>query len=313
MKVEGHYIPGQLFIHKLFGYRGVVLIPWTCKIHDRDNPVISGSNFEEKFPEAMDSTRSISNKKKRTHSYYLILRDNRDLPYIKNRVLTEHITYLNQSSGQCENGIPGLDYVDHQDILPYVTQDKYPIDHPLISKFITPSLDSDNYPMYKDNMSIFKHKYLKLNDHLLNFLKNHYNFLKLTDVHKETTENICVRVLPFYMGSWITPFKKLYWWRYCVYLENIGGLPVQLRERNWRILPVNGMPLEKIRARAVFDHEPVLSKEEPAFQYSAFVKLQSPEGHMWGHFKMEREDGTFFECRIPPFALESTKPDDKPN
>jgi polymerase delta-interacting protein 2 len=30
---------------------------------------------------------------------------------------------------------------------------------------------------------------------------------------------------------------------------------------------------------------------------------------MWGTFRMEREDGFSFDCRIPPFSLES-KPDD---
>lgn len=29
-----------------------------------------------------------------------------------------------------------------------------------------------------------------------------------------------------------------------------------------------------------------------------------------GTFRMEREDGHLFDCRIPPFSLES-KPDDK--
>lgn len=28
-------------------------------------------------------------------------------------------------------------------------------------------------------------------------------------------------------------------------------------------------------------------------------------GHMWGTFRMEREDGHTFDCRIPPFSLES--------
>lgn len=30
---------------------------------------------------------------------------------------------------------------------------------------------------------------------------------------------------------------------------------------------------------------------------------------MWGTFRLEREDGHTFDCRIPPFSLES-KPDD---
>jgi len=30
---------------------------------------------------------------------------------------------------------------------------------------------------------------------------------------------------------------------------------------------------------------------------------------MWGTFRLEREDGYSFDCKIPPFSLES-KPDD---
>lgn len=54
-----------------------------------------------------------------------------------------------------------------------------------------------------------------------------------------------------------------------------------------------------------FFKEPILTKSQPAFQYSSHVSLQAPSGHMWGTFKMEREDGTSFDCRIPPFTLDS--------
>jgi polymerase delta-interacting protein 2 len=63
--------------------------------------------------------------------------------------------------------------------------------------------------------------------------------------------------------------------------------------------------LETVRGRGVVGQEPVLSKSFPAFQYSSHVSLQAPSGHMWGTFKMEREDGHTFDCRIPPFTLES--------
>ena len=32
--------------------------------------------------------------------------------------------------------------------------------------------------------------------------------------------------------------------------------------------------------------EPVLSKEQPAFQYSSHVSLQAPSGHMWSVFNL---------------------------
>lgn len=51
--------------------------------------------------------------------------------------------------------------------------------------------------------------------------------------------------------------------------------------------------------------EPILNSRLPAFQYSSHVSLQAPSGHMWGTFRMEREDGLVFDVRIPPFSLES--------
>lgn len=29
------YKPGQFFLHKIFGYRGVILFPWRAKVYDR--------------------------------------------------------------------------------------------------------------------------------------------------------------------------------------------------------------------------------------------------------------------------------------
>lgn len=108
-------------------------------------------------------------------------------------------------------------------------------------------------------------------------------------------------------------------------MENLGELTVQLRERHWRIFSLSGT-LETVRGRGVVGQEPVLSPRLPAFQYSSHVSLQAPSGktiffekesfnenisiagHMWGTFRMEREDGHTFDCRCPPFSLES-KPD----
>ena len=69
-------------------------------------------------------------------------------------------------------------------------------------------------------------------------------------------------------------------WRYCIRLENLGDLTVQLRERNWRIFSLSGT-LETVRGRGVVGQEPVLSRDQPAFQYSSHVSLQAPSGHMW--------------------------------
>lgn len=37
-KLTGKYETGQLFMHRVFGYRGVVLFPWLARVYDRDVP-----------------------------------------------------------------------------------------------------------------------------------------------------------------------------------------------------------------------------------------------------------------------------------
>ena len=75
-------------------------------------------------------------------------------------------------------------------------------------------------------------------------------------------------------------YYYLFQWRYCVRIENLGDITVQLRERHWQIYSIPGI-LESIRGRGVVGEEPVLSKKFPAFQYSSHVSLQDPSGHMW--------------------------------
>lgn len=37
-KLQGKYETGQLILHRVFGYRGVILFPWLAKVYDRDLP-----------------------------------------------------------------------------------------------------------------------------------------------------------------------------------------------------------------------------------------------------------------------------------
>lgn len=38
-KLQGKYETGQLILHRVFGYRGVILFPWVARIYDRDIPI----------------------------------------------------------------------------------------------------------------------------------------------------------------------------------------------------------------------------------------------------------------------------------
>ncbi|XP_072515414.1 polymerase delta-interacting protein 2-like isoform X1 [Salminus brasiliensis] len=292
-KQHGKYETGQLFLHSVFGYRGIVLFPWHARLYDRDvTPPASDSKPE---PPGAHGSKEVKGK---THTYYQVLIDTRDCPHISQRSQTEAVTFLaNHDDSRALYAIPGLDYVSHEDILPYNSTDQVPIQHELFERFLmfNPSKVPPFVP--RDTLRAWQEK-------------NH-PWLELSDVHRETTENIRVTVIPFYMGMREAQNSHVYWWRYCIRLENMGNEVVQLRERHWRIFSLSGT-LETVRGRGVVGREPVLSKEQPAFQYSSHVSLQAPSGHMWGSYRLERPNGTFFDVRIPPFSLESKK-DDTPN
>jgi len=302
---QGNYDTGQMFLHKVFGYRGVILFPWLARVYDRDMPNKSLSNTASRerlldpdtSPAAPGPGGGLGKEVKgRTHTYYQVLIDGRDCPYITHRAQTESVTFLGNHSENTRNlyAIPGLDYVAHEDVLPYTTSETNPLQHELFDKFL----------MYEESKS----PPFVAQDTLRAWQEKNHPWLELSDVHKETTENIRVTVIPFYMGYRENQQNNVYWWRYCIRLENLGEATVQLRERNWRIFSLSGT-LETVRGRGVVGQEPILSREQPAFQYSSHVSLQAPSGHMWGTFRMEREDGYAFDCRIPPFSLESKQED----
>ncbi|CAI5694689.1 unnamed protein product [Oreochromis niloticus] len=292
VKQHGKYETGQLFLHSVFGYRGIVLFPWHARLYDRDiTPPMSDSKPE---PPGAHGSKEVKGK---THTYYQVLIDTRDCPHISQRSQTEAVTFLaNHDDSRALYAIPGLDYVSHEDILPYNSTEQVPIQHELFERFL----------MYNPS----KTPPFTARDTLKAWQEKNHPWLELSDVHRETTENIRVTVIPFYMGM-RAQNSHVYWWRYCIRLENLGNEVVQLRERHWRIFSLSGT-LETVRGRGVVGREPVLSKEQPAFQYSSHVSLQAPSGHMWGTFRIERTDGSHFDVRIPPFSLESNKDDKAP-
>uniref|UniRef100_A0A8C5E2X6 Polymerase delta-interacting protein 2 n=1 Tax=Gouania willdenowi TaxID=441366 RepID=A0A8C5E2X6_GOUWI len=293
VKQHGKYETGQLFLHSVFGYRGIVLFPWHARLYDRDvTPPMSDSKPD---PPGAHGSKEVKGK---THTYYQVLIDTRDCPHISQRSQTEAVTFLaNHDDSRALYAIPGLDYVSHEDILPYNSTEQIPIQHELFERFLM--FNPSKAPPFttRDTLKAWQEK-------------NH-PWLELSDVHRETTENIRVTVIPFYMGMREAQNSHVYWWRYCIRLENMGNEVVQLRERHWRIFSLSGT-LETVRGRGVVGREPVLSKEQPAFQYSSHVSLQAPSGHMWGTFRIERTDGSHFDVRIPPFSLESNKDDKAP-
>lgn len=316
---ENFYAPGQPFLHKIFGYRGVTLFPWLARVHDVDlrkqysdesgylhnehqttnvtrNDEINGQDNLSGVKQPAQPPTSSSSASTKFHPYYQVLIDTRDCPYVSNRTQTEAVTFLGHpDNSKSVYSIKGLDYVAHEDILPYTSVEEQPIHHELHKKLFKYNADNSS------SNNIFKFS----PSELLESWRLKHPWLELSRVYRETTENVRVTVIPFYLGHTTIEDTSFHWWRYCVRLENFSDISVQLRERHWKIFSQTNM-LQTIKGRGVVGVEPLLSKSEPAYQYSSHVNLQDKSGHMWGTFKMQREDGHTFECRIPPFSLESS-------
>lgn len=322
------YPAGQPFLHRVFGYRGVILFTWLARVHDidvrRQCPGDDDNGMESHHSKTLHSAKStmdneddssggtehkqfkISNNElsmpnasgnqlTRFHPYYQVLIDTRDCPFVSNRTQTEAVTFLGHPSNEKSvYSIKGLDYVAHEDILPYTSHEEQPIQHELHNRLF--KYDADAIPLGGS-------KYMPCE--LLESWKKKHTWLELSRVYRQTTENIRVTVIPFYLGQTTIENISFHWWRYCVRLENFSDISVQLRERHWKIFSQASM-LQTIKGRGVVGVEPLLTKSEPAYQYSSHVNLQDKSGHMWGTFKMQRVDGYTFECRIPPFSLESS-------
>ncbi|XP_048468274.1 polymerase delta-interacting protein 2 [Rhincodon typus] len=77
LKQQGKYETGQLFLHSVFGYRGIVLFPWHARLYDRD---VASCSSESKTENS--GTQGSKEVKGKTHTYYQVLIDTRDCPHI---------------------------------------------------------------------------------------------------------------------------------------------------------------------------------------------------------------------------------------
>lgn len=100
--MQGQYETGQLFLHRVFGYRGVILFPWLARVYDRDLPnqniksdkvaklkveennVSSANTTDEETIVSTANSNSNTEKehKGKTNTFYQVLIDSRDCPYI---------------------------------------------------------------------------------------------------------------------------------------------------------------------------------------------------------------------------------------
>lgn len=305
--VEGHYETGQLFLHRQLECRAAVLCAWPVRRFDRD-----AAGFPESFDRYVKKGEAMPNPLEQldepeapiytTDIYYQIVLDQRDAPYYQTYHRDSGVTFLGED--RVFYTVPGLDYVSHNDIMPYDTfppTDKDPIFHSLFNKFLAkvPVEKEDELAAVKYNGTSEWEKWLE----------DHYDSQQLKDIHIQTTNNVRVTVYSFFLGCKEGPRGMEHWWRYSILIQNMGDVSLQLRERNWHVVSSNHNKVtrESTTGRGVVGQEPIL-KPTDSFQYSSHVHLPSDAGHMWGTYIMEQEDGEFLTIKIPPFPLIKTSP-----
>ena len=152
---------------------------------------------------------------------------------------------------------PGLDYVSHDDVLPYTSTDHEPFQHELFPQFFVPTGDTEGLSpagigsraAINDTSSPTGPVYIP-RDVLGLWRERNHDWLELSEVHRETTHDVRVTVMPFFMGHRESNGVRVFWWRYNVRIESLTEARIQLKERQWRIYSVAGT-LETVKGRGV--------------------------------------------------------------
>lgn len=88
---------------------------------------------------------------------------------------------------------------------------------------------------------------------------------------------------------------------YTITIVNTGAVTAQLVARHWLITNAHGQT-EEVRGLAVVGHQPVLKPGEQ-FEYTSWVRLDTPMGTMRGTYFCMTEDAHPFEAEVPEFML----------
>lgn len=88
---------------------------------------------------------------------------------------------------------------------------------------------------------------------------------------------------------------------YTVSIRNSGDITAQLVARHWIVTNAQG-DREDVRGLAVVGHQPLLKPGEQ-FEYSSWIRIDTPVGQMEGTFFCMTEEAHPFEAQVPAFAL----------
>ena len=97
------------------------------------------------------------------------------------------------------------------------------------------------------------------------------------------------------------PPEGPYAFAYTVTIRNTGSVTGQLVARCWLITDAHGQK-EEVRGLAVVGEQPVLKPGEH-FEYTSWMRIDTPHGQMRGTFFCMTEQAHAFDADVPEFQL----------
>ena len=121
-------------------------------------------------------------------------------------------------------------------------------------------------------------------------------------MYRARTRDIEIAVEPFYLEEQSDPDDSRYVWGYRIVIANHSRHAVKLTHRYWNITDQNGQVDEVSGPGVVGDQPRILPGG--VYEYSSGCPLDTPSGMMFGHFRMETDDGDSFNAAVPAFSLD---------
>ena len=113
--------------------------------------------------------------------------------------------------------------------------------------------------------------------------------------------NIGIQVVTDYVDEQSAPDSDRYVFAYTITISNNGNVAAKLLSRHWVITDSNGK-VQEVSGDGVVGEQPYLQPGEE-FRYSSGAVLETPVGAMQGLYRMEADDGVYFDAPIEPFTL----------
>ena len=104
-----------------------------------------------------------------------------------------------------------------------------------------------------------------------------------------------------YMPEMSNLSKSEYFFAYLIRIYNESENLAILRSRYWEITNGYG-EIQIVKGVGVIGEQPTILPNK-SHSYSSYCPLKTPYGFMQGHYQMERQNGAFFNIKVPVFQL----------